>query len=70
MRGDQLARQWRVILAIEASPNGLTVAEVSPPLTLTQLTYLNFERTSHGSCGEPPFSDSLESLFNKGCQVL
>jgi hypothetical protein len=27
MRGDQLARQWRVIRAIEASPNGLTVAE-------------------------------------------
>jgi hypothetical protein len=29
MRGDQLARQWRVIRAIEASPNGLTVAEVA-----------------------------------------
>jgi predicted DNA-binding transcriptional regulator YafY len=27
MRGDQLARQWRIIRAIEASPNGLTVAE-------------------------------------------
>ena len=24
MRGDQLARQWRIIRAIEASPNGLT----------------------------------------------
>ncbi len=30
MRGDQLARQWRVIQAIEkASPNGLTVAEIA-----------------------------------------
>jgi predicted DNA-binding transcriptional regulator YafY len=29
MRGDQLARQWRVIGAIEASPNGLTVAEIA-----------------------------------------
>ena len=29
MRGDQLARQWRVIRAIEASPNGLTVAELA-----------------------------------------
>ena len=29
MRGDQLARQWRVIRAIEASPNGLTVAEIA-----------------------------------------
>ena len=28
MRGDQLTRQWRVIRAIEASPNGLTVAEI------------------------------------------
>ncbi len=29
MRGDQLARQWRVIRANEASPGGLTVAEVA-----------------------------------------
>jgi predicted DNA-binding transcriptional regulator YafY len=29
MRGDQLARQWRVIRAIEVSPNGLTVAEIA-----------------------------------------
>lgn len=29
MRGDQLARQWRVIWAIEASSNGLSVAEVA-----------------------------------------
>lgn len=29
MRGDQLARQWRVIRAIEASPVGLTVAEIA-----------------------------------------
>ena len=29
MRGDQLARQWRVIRAIEASPNGLTAAEIT-----------------------------------------
>jgi len=29
MRGDQLARQWRVIRAIEASANGLTVAEIA-----------------------------------------
>ena len=29
MRGDQLARQWRVIRAIEASSNGLTVAEMA-----------------------------------------
>jgi len=29
MRGDQLARKWRVARAIEASPKGLTVAEPS-----------------------------------------
>ena len=29
MRGDQLARQWRFIRAIESSPNGLTVAEIA-----------------------------------------
>jgi len=29
MHGDQLSHQWRVIRAIEASPNGLTVAEIA-----------------------------------------
>ncbi len=29
MRGDQLARQWRIIRAIEASPSGLTVTEIA-----------------------------------------
>jgi len=29
MRGDQLARQWRVAQAIEASPNGLTEAKLA-----------------------------------------
>jgi predicted DNA-binding transcriptional regulator YafY len=29
MRGDQLARQWRIIRAIEASPIGLTVNEIA-----------------------------------------
>jgi len=29
MRGDQLARQWRIIRAIESSPTGLTVAEIA-----------------------------------------
>ena len=29
MRGDQLARQWRIIRAIETSPSGLTVAEIA-----------------------------------------
>ncbi|MDI6755505.1 MAG: hypothetical protein QME78_14055 [Thermodesulfobacteriota bacterium] len=29
MRGDQLSRQWRIIRAIESSPNGLTVSEIA-----------------------------------------
>jgi hypothetical protein len=29
MRGDQLVRLWRVLRGIEASPNGLTVAEIA-----------------------------------------
>jgi hypothetical protein len=29
MRGDQLARQWRIIRAIETSPSGLTVSEIA-----------------------------------------
>ena len=29
MRGDQLARNWRIIRAIEASPNGLNAAEIA-----------------------------------------
>jgi hypothetical protein len=29
MRGDHLGRQWRIFRAMEASPNGLTVAEIA-----------------------------------------
>jgi predicted DNA-binding transcriptional regulator YafY len=29
MQGDQLFRQWLTIRSIEASPNGLTVAEIA-----------------------------------------
>ena len=29
MRGDQLARQWRVTRAIEARPNALTMVEIA-----------------------------------------
>jgi len=30
MRGNQLARQWRENPRIEASPKGLTIAEIDP----------------------------------------
>ena len=51
MRGDQLARQWRVIRAVEASPNGLTVAEIAifpypfrfkTPLPFTLTEFMSF----------------------------
>jgi hypothetical protein len=29
MRGDQLARQWRIIREIEASPDGLAISEIT-----------------------------------------
>jgi len=29
MEGDQFARQWRIIQAIEASPDGLTITEIA-----------------------------------------
>ena len=31
MRGVQLARQWRVNQAFEATPHGLTMAEIARP---------------------------------------
>ena len=50
MQGDQLARQWRVMRAIEASPNGLIVAEISIG-----------DRHMAGLTDEKPF----KSLFQK-----
>ena len=29
MRGDEVTRHWRIIRAIEASPKGLTIAEIA-----------------------------------------
>jgi hypothetical protein len=37
MRGDQLARQWQLIRAIEASPNGL--AEIPRPYEAQGIGY-------------------------------
>lgn len=44
MRRDQLARQWRVIRAIESSPNELSVAEIRKQGEIRIRTiYLNLE---------------------------
>ncbi len=71
MRGDQLARQWRVIRAIEASPGGLTVAEIANfPSTLEALQGAGFplytERVEKanpaGRSSTPSSSKSLSLL--------
>ena len=68
MRGDQLARQWRVIRSIEASPAGLAVAEIASffhPFTLIALVsihpYGNLVWVFNGTL----FYGDLESLFGK-----
>jgi hypothetical protein len=44
MRGDQLAGQWPIIRAIEASPNALTVTEIAQrEETGFRATYRNLE---------------------------
>jgi len=63
MQGKQLARQWRVIRAIETSPNGLTVAEIANfPSSLEALqaagSPLYTERVDHSN--RWTFSDTLK----------
>ncbi len=59
MRGDQLARQWRVIRAIEASPNGLTVAEVAQrEETGIRTIYRDLEALQ--SAGFPLYTEKVE----------
>jgi len=50
MQGDELARQWQVIRAIEVSSKGLTAAEIAGP----------DETQGSGQNGE-----ALKSLFQK-----
>ena len=50
MRGDQLAREWRIIRATKARSRGLTVAEIPTP----------YEAQGTGQNGEP-----FKSLFQK-----
>jgi predicted DNA-binding transcriptional regulator YafY len=59
MRGDQLARQWRVIRAIEASPNGLTVAEIANrEETGIRTIYRDLEALQ--SAGFPLYTEKVE----------
>jgi hypothetical protein len=59
MRGDQLARQWRVIRAIEASPNGLTVAEIAKwEETRIRTIYRDLEALQ--AAGFPLYTEKVE----------
>jgi len=59
MRGDQLARQWRVIRSIEASTNGLTVAEIANRQeTGIRTIYRDLEALQ--SAGFPLYTEKVE----------
>ena len=59
MRGDQLARQWRVIRAIEASPGGLTVTEIAErEETGIRTIYRDLEALQ--AAGFPLFTERVE----------
>jgi len=59
MRGDQLARQWRIIRAIESSPNGLTVAEIAGrEETGIRTIYRDLEALQ--SAGFPLYTEKVE----------
>lgn len=59
MRGDQLARQWRIIRSIEASTNGLTVAEVAQrEETGIQTIYRDLEALQ--AAGFPRYTERVE----------
>ena len=59
MRGDQLARQWRVIRAIEASPGGLTVTEIAErEETGIRTIYRDLEALQ--AAGFPIFTERVE----------
>ena len=59
MRGDQLARQWRVIRVIEASPGGLTVTEIAErEETGIRTIYRDLEALQ--AAGFPIFTERVE----------
>ncbi|MBW1714064.1 MAG: transcriptional regulator [Deltaproteobacteria bacterium] len=59
MRGDQLARQWRILRRIEASANGLTVADLAQSEGVSLRTaYRDLEALQEA--GFPLYSDKVE----------
>ncbi len=59
MRGDQLARQWRILRRIEASPAGLTVAELAQSEDISLRTaYRDLEALQ--AAGFPLYSEKID----------
>ncbi len=59
MRGDQLARKWRTIRAIEASPNGLTVTKIAQREE-TEIRTINRDLDALQANGFPLYTESPE----------
>ncbi len=59
MRGDQLARQWRIIRAIEASPNGLTITEIAQREE-TGIRTINRDLEALQTAGFPLYTEKIE----------
>ena len=64
MRGDQLARKWRLIRAIESSPGGLTVAEIAKrEETGIRTIYRDLEALQPATHAKPQSSPSKRSIL-------
>ncbi len=59
MKGDQFARQWRIIRAIEASPNGLTVTEIAQREE-TGFRTINRDLEALQTAGFPLYTERIE----------
>jgi len=59
MRGLQLSRQWRVIRAIDASPNGLIVTGIAKPEE-TGIRTIHRDPEALQATGVPPYTERVE----------
>ncbi len=57
MRGDQLGQQWRIFRIMEASPNGLTVAEIAQKEE-TGFRTINRDLDALQAAGFPVYTDA------------
>jgi len=59
MRCDQQSRQWRVIRAIAASPNGLTVTGITKPEEIG-IRKIHRDPEALQATGVPPYTERVE----------